>query len=198
MDPPSNIEVKCPKCEDVTIHHVLKGRLGKGKGSAIVLDATVRCSECQRVHHVHIRHSRPVMVPVIVSRGIDSVRKMVEMPRGETLRTKDEFEVEGARVQVTSIEKGGKRVTRAKTEEIDTVWSRDFDMLNVKVSVFWGRRTVPETILVEPESEFTIGESLKIKDRVAVIETIKVQGKTLRKGTAEARDIVRIYARLEK
>lgn len=196
MEPPSNTEAKCPECDEETMHQVLKGRLTKGKGSVIVLDATVKCTECERVHHIHIRQPKPVEVSVIISRDTVSEKSRVELPRGVMLSIKDEIEIQGTLVQITSMEKNGKRVNRAKCEDIDTLWTRLFDTIQVKVSVYKGRKTTPEILVAEPETEFSIGQTIEIKGRFAEIETIKVPQRILRKGSAEARDIVRIYARL--
>ena len=95
MDPPSNIGTECPECEEETIHQVLKGTLGKGKGSSLVLDATVKCSQCGRVHHVLIRRDRPIEIPVILSDGKTSERSQIEIPKDLVLAVKDEIEIDG-------------------------------------------------------------------------------------------------------
>jgi uncharacterized Zn finger protein len=147
------------------------------------------------VHHVHIRRERPIEVQVIISEGNRSEKVTLELPPDTRIDLKDEIEVDGTVVQVTSIEKDGKRLSRAKAGDIGTLWTKRFDQIPVKVSIFKGRRTSPETLIATPGEEFSIGDILEIKGRMAAIESIKIEGRTIRKGSAEARDIVRIYAR---
>jgi uncharacterized Zn finger protein len=196
MECPSNIETTCPKCEEETMHMVLRGKLGKGKGSNLVFDATVKCTVCNEVHHVCIRQRKPVEVPVIISDGDRSERIKLELPGDAEVLVDDEIELDEILVKVTSIEVGGRRVNGAMASEIGTVWTKRFDTIPIKVNLYEGRQTQPEIIPSGPDQEFKVGDMINVKGRPAVIETIKTEDMVVRKGTVQARDIQRIYARL--
>ena len=198
MDPPSNIETTCPKCEKETMHQVLRGRLGKGKGGDLVLDATVKCTICSEVHHINIRQKKPIAVQVIISDGEKSERCVLEVPGEEEVEVDDEIEIDELIVKITSIESGGRRVKRARASDIGTIWTKRFDTVPVKVSLYEGRFTQPETVECDPDQEFTVGAIIQIKGKPAVIENIKTEAQVVRKGSVLARDIQRVYARLVK
>jgi len=195
MDGPSNIETICPKCEEETMHMVVRGKLGKGKGGTVVFDATVKCSVCNEVHHVCIRQKKNVEVPIIISEGEKSQRVKLELPGDEEIIIDDEIELDDILVKVTSIEIDGRRVSKGKAVDIQTVWTKRFDEIPIKVNLYEGRLTQPEIITSSPDATFTIGDVIKIKDKPAVIETIKTPSMIVRYGSVQARDIQRIYAR---
>jgi uncharacterized Zn finger protein len=196
MDGPSNIETLCPKCEEETMHMVLRGKIGKGKDSSMVFDATVKCTVCNEVQHVIIRQKKLVEVPVIISIGNQSEKIKLELPGDEEMAIDDEIELDEILVKVTSIEVDGRRVKKALASDIQTVWSKRFDSIPIKVNLYEGRLTEPETIQCGPDQEFTVGQMIEIKGKPAYIETIKTESQVVHKGTVLARDIQRIYARL--
>jgi len=51
-------------------------------------------------------------------------------------------------------------------------------------------------MIVSPDEEFFIGDMIDVGKRSVVIHTIKTNSRTLRKGAAIARDIVRVYANI--
>ncbi|MCL2712862.1 MAG: hypothetical protein FWD37_06300, partial [Methanomassiliicoccaceae archaeon] len=79
-----------------------------------------------------------------------------------------------------------------------TVWGIRFDMIDVKVSINDDRRTYSKTVPSSPDDEFTIGDILSFDDMDCSVHSIKIQSRMLRRGTAEARDIVRIYGKFRK
>jgi len=196
MEGPSNIETTCPKCEEETMHQVLRGKMGKGKGLSLVFDATVKCTVCNEVHHICIRQKRPVEVQVIVSDGDRSERIKLELPGDAEVLIDDEIELDEILVKVTSIEVDGRRVEGAMAADIGTVWTKRFDTIPIKVNLFEGRLSQPETIPSGPDQEFSVGQTIEIKGRPAVIETIKTESQAVHKGAVQARDIQRIYARI--
>jgi uncharacterized Zn finger protein len=196
MDGPSNIETLCPKCEAETMHMVLRGKIGKGKDSSMVFDATVKCTVCNEVQHVIIRQKKLIEVPIIISNGSKSERVKLDLPGDEEIIIDDEIELDEILVKVTSLEVNGRRVSKAMATDIQTVWTKRFDSIPVKVNIYEGRLTRPETIQCAPDKEFAVGEMIEIKGSPAVIENIKTEAQVVRKGTVQARDIQRIYARL--
>jgi uncharacterized Zn finger protein len=196
MDGPSNIETLCPKCEEETMHMVLRGKIGKGKDSSMVFDATVKCTVCNEVQHVIIRQKKLIEVPVIISAGNKSERVKLELPGDEEILIDDEIELDDILVKVTSLEVNGRRVSKAMATDIQTIWTKRFDSIPIKVNLYEGRLTNPETIECAPDKEFAVGQMIEIKGKPAVIENIKTEAQVVRKGQVQARDIQRIYARL--
>lgn len=195
MEGPSNIETTCPKCEEETMHQVLRGKMGKGKEQCLVFDATVKCTVCNDVHHVLIRQKKPVEVQVIVSDGDRSKRLKLELPGDAEVLIDDEIELDEILVKVTSIEVDGRRVNGGIVSKIGTIWTKRFDTIPLKVNFYEGRQSQPETVHCGPDQEYAVGQTLAFNGRPAIIETIKTESQVVRKGSVPARDIQRIYAR---
>ena len=107
----------------------------------------------------------------------------------------DELFVGGTHVVITSIESNGKRVRRSAVGDIGTIWAKRYDRIRMKVSVNKGYKTVPSEFFAMPDEEFYIGDIISAGREKAVIHQMKTQRGLVRNGGAEARDIVRIYAR---
>lgn len=194
MTVPTSIIVECPLCKDETLHEVVSGKVG-GKAET-VLDSTVRCRECGHVHHVIIKAEKPVDVPVIISWVKESQRSSVALGRDEALSVGDEFMCGEIPVIVTSIEAKGARVLRAKAGNIGTIWAKKFDKVRVHFSINHQGKSHSEIIEVIPDEEFFIGDMMTVGKREVVIHAIKIDYRTLKTGSALARDIIRIYANI--
>ncbi|MCK4300406.1 MAG: hypothetical protein KAX80_12770, partial [Planctomycetes bacterium] len=143
--------------------------------------------------HDEVEMSR---VKVVVSDGDRSRKIFVEIESDEVLMVGDELLVDGVPVQIRGIEVvTDKRVNSAKVTEIGTLWTVKFDKVVVKFSVNMGRRTKAGSQIAAPDEEFTVGEMVEVAGIEAVIHRIKTWDKVLQYGSAEARDIRRIYGR---
>ena len=194
MTTPTSVVAECPSCKDETLHEVLGGKV-KGK-SAQVLDSTVKCRTCGRVHHVVLKGEKPVSVPVVISWLHESRRTSIALGPEEVLSVDDEILCGELPVLVTSIESKGARVKLCEARLIDTIWGKRFDKLKIPFSVNHHGRTYPEQLIVSPDEEFFIGDMIEVGKRAVVIHTIKTRSKTLRRGSPLARDIVRVYANI--
>ncbi|MCU0859535.1 MAG: hypothetical protein MUE55_02990 [Thermoplasmata archaeon] len=192
MTVPSSVMVECPICKEETLHEVLSGRVG-GKAEAI-LDSTVKCRQCGHVHHKVLKVEKPIEVPVVVSWLKESKRTSVMLGPDEVVNVDDEIMCGDLPVMITSIEKGGARVRRAKARGIVTIWAKRFDKVHVHFSVNKSGKTYAEVLDAVPDEEFFIGDILNIGGRDAVIHSIKLKNHSIRMGSALARDIVRVYA----
>jgi len=195
MTVPNAIYVECPFCQERTIHEVLRGKMGKKR---TVMEGTVKCRECGQTHSAVIRQEKPVELPVIVSDQGHSRKEILEADPDEVFEVNEEMYVNDTYVMVTSIESGGKRVDRAPADEIDTLWTKRYDRIRVKVSVNKGRKTVPAELSAMPDEEFFVGDIIPAGRGQAVIHQIKTRSGMVRNGSAEAREIIRIYARAMK
>ncbi len=185
------IYVECPDCGEVTLHEVLKGKVGKAS-----LEATLRCQECQRVHAETVRQPETLLAPVIVSDGNDSIRLSTELESDDLLVLGDEFFVDDVYVKITSLElKDGRRVKKAPATELETIWAKRFDRLSLKVSINNVHKTLSRSVDAAPDEEFAVGDILRFGKDDAVIHGIKARRRMVRRGAVEARDIVRIYCK---
>ncbi|HLE96469.1 MAG TPA: HVO_0476 family zinc finger protein, partial [Candidatus Thermoplasmatota archaeon] len=193
-DLPQAVEARCPGCGDTTLHAVLHGRMGR-KGT-LTLDATVKCDECGRVHHVLLREAPEVEVPVVVSKGADSRRERVILSGDDLLAVGDELIVDGRTVLVTGLERrDGRRATELVAGEVGTLWAKDFESVRVRVAINLRQKTIAKEIHANPDREFSIGQELVFGRLRVTIHGIKKQGKMLRHGTAAAHEIVRVFGK---
>ena len=194
MTTPTSVMVECPTCKEETLHEVLAGRVS-GK-NASVLDSTLRCRACGQVHHVILKSEKPVSVPVVVSWLTESDRTSIVLGPEEVVSVDDEIMCGELPVLVTSVESDGARVKLAKAKDIDTIWGKRFDKVKVPFSINHHGKTYSEHLIVSPDDEFFIGDLMEVGKRDVVIHTIKIADKSLKKGSAFAREIVRVYANI--
>jgi uncharacterized Zn finger protein len=191
MPVPGALYLDCETCSDITLHEVVHGRVS-GKR----LQLQVRCRECgSKTEHVR-EEVATSKVPVVVSEGERSHRTAVEIESDDVVLVGDELLVDGIPVQVRGIEVGtDKRVESSPVRDIDTLWTVRFDKVIVKFSINMGHRTKAGSQVASPDEEFTVGEMVEVKGVTAVIHRIKTWDRTLQHGSAEARDIRRIYGK---
>ena len=125
---------------------------------------------------------------------------MYKRQSNDLVQIDDEFEMDdGRRVCVTYIEVAdGRRVKKCVATDIKKLWVKRFDVLSVKVSVNDNRKTYPLRVQAEPDDEFVVGSMLKFEDFDCMIHAIKTKHSLVRHGSAEARDITRIYGKIRK
>lgn len=192
---PPYIFIQCPNCDDVTEHDILKGKIGKDN-----ITGTFRCSECERVFSDSIRIPEILKVKVLFSDGDQTETTETELESNEILSAGEEFYLEdGRRVCITHIESfDGKKEKKFQADKIKTLWVKQFDVIRVKVSVNDGKKTYSVRTEADPDDEFGIGMVLEFSDFDTLVHAIKTKDRLLRKGTAEARDITRIYGKIRK
>lgn len=191
MPVPGALYLECGTCGDITLHEVVHGKVSGTK-----LHLQVRCRDCGTKSQ-HVRDEVSVTnVPVVVSEGDKSHRTTVEIETDDVILVGDELLVDGIPVQVRGIEVGtDKRVDSSPVRDIKTLWTVRFDKVVVKFSINMGHRTKAGSQVASPDEEFTVGEMVEVKGVTAVIHRIKTWDRTLQYGSAEARDIRRIYGK---
>lgn len=194
---PAAIEVRCKGCGEETMHKVLSGRLGTRKG--FTLEATVKCTECDTVHRVVVKEAGDVTIPAIVSRGGESRKSSVEFPADEVVAVGDELIVDARACVVTGIElASGKRVESATASQAKTVWLKDFEQVKLRFGVNLDDKTISKEMEVDPSRVVEVGEEFILGRLRVTVHSIATGQRTLRRGSAEARDIRRIFARPTK
>ena len=193
MKPPKEIVTECPACGTETAHEILGGRVvGKKK---LVLKSSVKCCECGHVHAVEIAEEMPIAVPIVVSWMEESSRSTVSLPPSEEVEVGEELYHDGHRVLITDIELKGSRQKNAKAKDVVTIWAKRFDKIWIKISLDRHGKVYSKDILAIPEEEFEVGDIIEIEGDSAAITSIRIEGRTMHKGSASAREIVRIYSK---
>ncbi|MCL2785667.1 MAG: hypothetical protein FWD81_00380 [Methanomassiliicoccaceae archaeon] len=192
---PGEIYFECPDCDDTTLHDVLKGKMGKSS-----MDATIKCQDCGLIRTTTVQFPKQIEVKVIVSDGSESSVTMIMLEDDDLLKVGDEFHMDaGNLVRISALElPGDKRVKTARATEISAIWAIEFDMIDVKVSINDDRKTYSKTVTSSPDDEFTVGNILSFDDMDCTIHSIKIQGRMIRRGSAEARNITRVYGKYRK
>lgn len=191
MPVPGALYLDCETCGDITLHEVVHGKVS-GKR----LELQVRCKECGIKTFQVQEEVQTTTVTVVVSEGAESHRTKLDIESDEVLLVGDELLVDGIPVQVRGIELGtDKRVNSAPVKDIETLWTVRFDKVMVKFSINMGHRTKAASQIAAPDEEFTVGEIVNVKGITAVIHRIKTWDRVLQMGSAEARDIRRIYGK---
>ena len=191
---PSAVTVQCPDCAEDTLHAVLRGTMGT-RGENVTLDATVQCTECSRVHHVVVRQAKDVDVPVVVSHGNQSRRTKLAVPGDEEVSVGEAFIVEGINCKVTGIEAKDMRwVDAAEVKDIQTLWVKEFEEIPVGFAINLDHKTITKTLPSTPETEFTVGQEFVFGRLRVTVHAIKTEERLLKRGTAEAGEIVRVFA----
>lgn len=190
---PEYIYNECPDCDDVTEHKILRAKEGKSS-----LSGTFKCTVCGRVFSGTIRLPRSFSVKVLFSEGDVTDTTQTTLRENEIVAVGDEFELDdGRHVQITYIEMpDGSRRKKVPATEIKALWVKAYDILQIKVSVNDYKKTYSMISEAEPDDEFTVGMYMHFDLWDCVIHAIKTKDKLIRKGTAEARDIVRVYAKI--
>lgn len=192
---PEFIYYQCPICDDVTDHMILKGRMGKDN-----ITGTFRCEECGRVFSESIKIPRQFMVKVMFSDGDITETTETQMESDEIVMVGDEFYLDdGRRVVVTYMDvENGSRVKKCQADKIMKLWVKQFDVLNVKVSVNDNRKTYSLRVEADPDDEFSVGMILSFEEFDCVVHAIKTKTRLVRRGSAEAREITRIYGKIRR
>jgi uncharacterized Zn finger protein len=188
----------CPTCGRDCDQEILS-EPKKGGGGRVI-----RCRKCGAVQRVSVEAAEEsegsVSVKAIVSEHDTSRTCSVEMVRGDECAVDDTVVAEcgedAVGVVITAIELGGRRVIRAKAEDVETLWTRAVEQVIVKASVHEGRNTVPLYAQCEGETPFVVDQIYDFGRRKFRISHIKLRdgGLIRREGQwAPAHNVKRIY-----
>jgi uncharacterized Zn finger protein len=168
-----------------------------GKAS---IEGTFRCNECGRVTSETVKIPELLEVPVLFSDGDVTETSKTTIESNEIVAENDEFFMDdGRRVCVTHIDTvTGVNAKKAIATDITRLWVKQFDVLIVKVSVNDDRRTYSLRVQAEPDDEFVVGTQLEFEDFNCLIHAIKTKTGLVKRGAAEARDIVRVYGKIRE
>ncbi|HKM09648.1 MAG TPA: HVO_0476 family zinc finger protein [Candidatus Methanomethylophilaceae archaeon] len=192
---PEIIIYECAICDDYTEHEILKGRFGKASVSG-----TFKCIDCGTVEATTIRLPEELPVKVLYSDGDETIVTQTILMSNEVIEIGDEFFLDtGERVRVTKIEvTSGRTTKRIPAPRIKSLWVKQFGVINVKFSINDNHRTIAKMIEAEPEDTFTVGMMVPFEDFDCYVHAIKTKARLIRHGSAEAKEITRIYGKIRK
>lgn len=187
---PPSVYLDCERCRSRTLHATLRGRAGR-RG----LDVLVKCTRCGTTGRRSVATGLTIKVPLIISSMGTSKRENLEVRQDDELSVGQVVFLGELPVKITALEYGGRRLLRAKASEVGTVWAKRYDRVRVRISVARGRRTKSDEAWLEPSQSVGVGDILDFGERSVLVNSIKVKGRNLRRGSASAGDIVRLYGR---
>lgn len=192
---PEFLYIQCPDCDDITEHTILKGRMGNDN-----ITGTFRCASCGRVFSDSIRIPRQFTVKVLLSEGDVTESCETTLEEDEILENGDEFYLDdGRRVCITHFDvMSGKNVRKAHAVDIKRLWVKHIDIMSIKISVNDYKKTYSLRVEADPDDEFVVGDILQFEDFDCLIHVIKTKTGVVRNGSAEARDITRVYGKIRR
>lgn len=189
------IEIECPSCspDNPVLHEVLKS------GQNVL----VKCEDCGEIHTTKTEKEKPVYLKTIISKGEKTFTHTNQMYKGDVVDVDDELVVDDGVCEdvypiiVTSIESQGKRVESAKVDDIDSIWGRAIDEVDVKITLHSEQETYSVNKRVSGGHEFVVGEKYDLDDISFIVTRIKIRkgGFWIKEGDAvEAKYIKRLFA----
>lgn len=182
--------MKCPICNSES-HEIIKT---KGKNTKEVL---LKCNECGNTFRETIKIPKITECRIIISKFSESEKKVVKLYPDEILQVGEVLEVDEEEVEITSLEnKRGGRVSESQVLELETIWATSLaGPARVGISIDYGGRVLSKKVEVERDFLFTVGDVVKMGRSVFRIKSMKTISSKIRKGSAPAEQIKRVYGR---
>lgn len=184
------ILLDCPTCGEVQAHDLLR---------MAASGWTVSCLVCQNVRTLPApAQERYTAVPAILSDGATARTVELAVPLDGAVRVDDEFDYEGSRVRITSVEtRAGTRPTKAPGRDVKVLYAVKFDTVLLRYTVNQGDVTRSFREPVPPEEEVHVGTVREVQGINLLVKTLKSdQNRTLHRGFLYARNIRRVFADL--
>lgn len=186
-------EVECPVCGCVRPHILVHAKRGVGREG---MEFTLKCTECGSTHKRVFSEEKLVDRPYVLSEGGVSTKGTTKLFSDESVSVGEELYLGDRRCVVTALETKNGRAESARSTDITTIWARSTSVKVVRISVNQGSRTLSLKVEAQPEEEFAIGDIVETDKGRVVITGIRTDGRSLDRGSVEAADIVRVYAKM--
>ncbi len=187
--------MKCPTCGSNSIQ-VLKSKNEDSKSKEIT-KLLLKCEDCENIFREVVSIDKPQEYRVIISEHEKSRKAAVNLYPDEKLSVGDILEVGDGTVEITSLEniRGG-RIDKGIASEISTIWAFSRDIPSrIGVSIDYRGDIVSKKVEVDREFSFTIGDIIKIENHVFKVKTLKTLERRMKKGSARAAVIRRVYGK---
>jgi len=187
--------MRCPTCGSKSYEVVnSKVEVSKTKKYNKLL---LKCNDCESVYRETLTEKKPDDYRIIISEHDFSRKSHVKLyPEGQ-IQVGDVLDVDGVNVEITSIEtKRGSRVSKSPLSEVETIWALSLDIpARVGISIDFRGRVISKKVEVDRNFEFGVGDIIKIGKFVLRIHSIKTMTRRLKKGTAAAFMVKRVYGK---
>jgi uncharacterized Zn finger protein len=182
--------MKCPVCDSES-YEIIKT---KGKNTKEVL---LKCNECGNTFRETINIPKRVECRIIISKFEESEKKHIKLYPDEVLQLGEILVVDDEDVEITSLENNrGGRVSKSLVSELETIWASSLSgPARVGISIDYGGRILSRKVEVERDFQFTVGDVVKMGRAVFRIKSMKTITSKIRKGSALAEQIKRVYGR---
>jgi uncharacterized Zn finger protein len=188
-------KMKCPTCGSNSIE-VLKSKKETSKTQEIE-KLILKCEECQTVFRETFNIDRPVDYRIIISEHESSRKEFIKIYPDDILSTGDILKVGEETVEVSSLEnKKGARVNKSVASDLVTIWASSLDILaRVGISIDYHGLVRSYKVDVERDFVMSVGDVVKLGEVFFKISSIKTTEKKIRKGSAIASAIKRVYGK---
>ncbi len=195
MSSQEDLEAECAVCGEVTEHSIVHIQKGVGREG---LEYTLRCNGCGHVQKKIMEEEKLIEAAYVLSDESVSTRGRTKLFADEIVTEGEEIYLGDRRGIVTAVDTSAGRRRSARASEVQTIWAKSMGRKIVRVSVNNGPRTLSVRVEAEPEEEFSIGDIIGTDRGDAVITKIKTGNRMMDRGVVEAKDIIRVYAKMIK
>ena len=184
----------CPICgsDDVEILNSKQ----KSSKKKLMEEYLLKCEECGHVYKDIISLKKPKPYRLIISEQGKSKKTTVELSPSDELKNGDVLLTDFGQVEVTSIEVGDKRVTKAQLEDVNTIWANSIEIpARIGFSVDLHGDVDSYKLDLERDFEIAPGDVVKIENHIVKVHVVKTQERKLTSGFAKAGVIKRVYSK---
>ena len=184
----------CPICgsDDIEILNS-KQRTSKKK---LTEEYLLKCEDCGHVFKDTISLKKPRPYRLIVSEQDKSHKTTIDLSPSEELKNGDVLLSDVGQVEVTSIEVADKRVSKAKLEDVNTIWASSVEIPSrIGFSVDLHGEVDSYKLDLKRDFEIAPGDIVKIDKHIVKVHVIKTEDRKLTSGFARANVIKRVYSK---
>ena len=184
----------CPICgsDDIEILNS-KQKTSKKK---LTEEYLLKCEDCGHVFKDTISLKKPRPYRLIVSEQDKSHKTTIDLSPSEELKNGDVLLSDVGQVEVTSIEVADKRVSKAKLEDVNTIWASSVEIPSrIGFSVDLHGEVDSYKLDLKRDFEIAPGDVVKIDKHIVKVYVIKTEDRKLTSGFARANVIKRVYSK---
>jgi len=184
----------CPVCgsDDIEILNAKQ----KSSKKKIMEEYLLKCEECGHVFKDVFSAKKPKPYRLIISEQDKSHKTTIDLSPSDELKIGDVLLSDLGQVEVTSIEVKDKRVSKAKLEDVNTIWASSVEIpARIGFSVDLHGEVDSYKVDLKRDFEIAPGDIVKIDKHVVKVHVIKTQERKLTSGFAKAGVIRRVYSK---
>ena len=186
--------MECPICGSDELE-ILNSKQKSSK-KKFIEEYLLKCDECGHVFKDIVSAKKPKPYRLIISEQDKSHKTTIDLSPSDELKCGDILLSDLGQVEVTGIEIKDKRVTKAKLEDVDTIWALSVEIpARIGFSVDLHGEVDSYKLDLERDFEIAPGDIVKIDKHIVKVHVIKTQDRKLTSGFAKAGVIKRVYSK---